>query len=50
MVLSVLKDIGCEGNMLLEEGVVGVVVERNKCTADVESCGRGRSVEYEPRE
>jgi len=36
--------------MLLEESVVGGVVERDKRTADVERCGRGSSVEYESRE
>jgi hypothetical protein len=36
--------------MLLEESVVGGVVERDERTADVERCGRGSSVEYESRE
>jgi hypothetical protein len=48
--LAVLKNSGSEGNTALEEGVVGVVVERDKRTADVESCGRGGGVEYESRE
>jgi len=50
MVLSVLKNIGSEGNILLEESVVRGVVERDERAADVESCGRGGSVEYESRE
>ena len=49
MVLSVLEDPGSKGDILVEESVVGLAVERNERTADVESCGRNSSVEYESR-
>ncbi len=50
MVLPVLENTGGERDMLLEERVVRVVVERNERAADVEGCGRGSSIEYELRE